>query len=151
MITEYRLYLVGLLAFVALTPRVLPQATSAPQKQAEVSEADLAAQLMGTWIFEENLEYAGKVGPGLGRLQFFTGKHWTMTQPDPKTGEVIWHHGGTYTLKGNELTKTVLYAADTTRRYIGTTRRFRIKIEGDRLIQVAMDGNPFTEVWKRAK
>jgi hypothetical protein len=141
-----------LTAAVIAAMSLAPASKAAPTgDQAAATADDLAPQLIGTWVFEENVEHASQVAPGIGRLQFFTGRHWVMTHPNPRTHEVIFHHGGTYVLKGNELIKTVDYAMDSTRGYIGTTRRFRITIQGDTLIQVAMDGNPFTEVWHRAK
>ena len=76
--------------------------------------------------------------------------NWTITQADPKTGMTIFHHGGTYALKGNEYLETVEYANESTTNLIGKTFKFTIKVEGEALTQTGV-GNPWTEVWKRAK
>jgi hypothetical protein len=115
-----------------------------------VPRGNLARELNGTWLFVENIGQK-QVASGRGRLMVFTEKHWLITQPDPRTHEVIFHHGGTYTLQGDELATTVEYAMQNTRDYIGSTRLCRIKIEGDTLTKEALDGNPFSEVWKRAR
>ena len=85
-----------------------------------------------------------------GRLKFLTGKHWTVTQADPKTGLTIFHHGGTYTLKGDEYIETVEYANESTTNLISQAFKFTVKVEGDTLTQTGI-GNPWTEIWKRAK
>jgi hypothetical protein len=85
-----------------------------------------------------------------GRLKFFTGRHWCITQADPATGRVIFHHGGTYTIDGDEMAETIEYANDNTADLINRTHRFKIKAEGDTYTQIGQ-GNPFTEVWKRLK
>lgn len=51
-----------------------------------------------------------------------------MTQNDPKTGEIIFHHGGTYRLNGDILEQKVEFASQKTRNQIG---RFRITVEED--------------------
>ena len=37
-----------------------------------------------------------------------------VTQADPESGEVIYHHGGTYTLDGDTYKDTILYSTGTT-------------------------------------
>ncbi len=73
-----------------------------------------------------------------------------MTQADPKTGVTIYHHGGTYKLKGNEYFETVEYANENTAMLIGATFKCIIKVEGDTLTQIGV-GNNYTEVMKRVK
>src|SRR5687767_14261271 len=83
-------------------------------KPPEAAAAALDRQLRGTWILvgkPGQVEEPPHVG---GRLKFFTGRHWTITQADPNTGEVMFHHGGTYTLKGDELSETIGYANKST-------------------------------------
>src|SRR5436853_622458 len=70
------------------------------------------------------------------------------TQTDPKTGVVIFHHGGTYTLKGSDYVETVEYATPSTKDLIGQTAKFTLKIEGDTLNLIGVD-NPWREIWKR--
>jgi hypothetical protein len=83
-----------------------------------------------------------------GRLKFLTGRHWTVTQADPMTGVVVFHHGGTYALRGNEYRETVEYANESTTNLLKQTFKFTIKVEGDTLTLTGV-GNPWTEVWKR--
>jgi hypothetical protein len=85
-----------------------------------------------------------------GRLKFLTGKHWAITQADPTSGKVVFHHGGTYTVDGDIYTETVEYANEDTASLIGQKFKFKAKVEGDIFTNVGM-GNPWTEAWKRAK
>jgi hypothetical protein len=110
----------------------------------------LAKELMGTWILVGTPDKIGEVPKSGGRLKFITGKHWTVTQADPDTGKVIFHHGGTYTLDGDKYVETVDYANESTADLIKKSLEFKVKVEGDTLTQIGV-GNPFTEVWKRAK
>jgi len=106
--------------------------------------------LIGTWILAgtpDNVEEPPAAG---GRLKFITDKHWTVTQADPNTGEVMFHLGGVYTLNGDEYVETVIYATESTKDLISKDHKFKIKVEGDTLTIIGI-GNPWTEVWKRAK
>lgn len=60
----------------------------------------------------------------------------------------MFHHGGTYTLTGNEYSETVQYANSSTKNLIGNTFKFTIKVEGDALTLIGIE-NPWNEVWKR--
>jgi hypothetical protein len=112
--------------------------------------AGLARDLLGTWVLVGTPDKVGEMPKSGGRLKFLTGKHWTITQAHPDTGKVIFHHGGTYTIEGDNYEETVEYANENSGELIKKTLRFKIKVEGDTLTQVGL-GNPFTEVWKRAK
>src|SRR3954447_8497103 len=93
-----RLVIVALLllsSIVVTSPAASDSAQSLPRE-------DVGSQLIGTWTFVENIEH-NQVAPGKGRLMFYTGKHWLITQADLRTHEVVFHHGGTYTLRGDEL------------------------------------------------
>ncbi len=83
-------------------------------------------------------------------LKFLTGRHWTITQANPRTGEVIYHHGGTYKLDGDQYTETVEYANANTADLIKKTHRFKIKVDGDTYTQIGID-NEWSQVWKRAR
>ncbi len=62
----------------------------------EVSPDD-AERLIGAYALEPS-ERPG-TPPGIGtRLKFFIGTHWMITEPDPETGQVVYHHGGRYVL-----------------------------------------------------
>jgi hypothetical protein len=112
-----------------------------------LGDSALAKNLVGTWVL---VSEGGKAGNGTGRLKFCTGRHWVITQSDPRTGSIVYHHGGTYTLRGNEYAETVEYANDNTKQLLKQTFRFSIKIDGDTLTQTGI-GNSFNEVWKRVK
>jgi hypothetical protein len=106
--------------------------------------------LVGTWILAgtpDNVEEPPAAG---GRLKFITDKHWTVTQADPDTGVVMFHHGGTYTLNGDEYVETVKYSTENNKDLISMVNKFKIKVEGDTLTIIGI-GNPWNEVWKRAK
>lgn len=107
----------------------------------------LQAQLLGTWVLAEATTPGTPSGIGIRRKIFSSGR-WEMIQKDPKTGEVIFHHGGTYRVNGDILEQKVEFAGQKTKGYVGQVRKFRIKIEGDTYTQIGI-GNPFNEVWKR--
>ena len=88
--------------------------------------------------------------PAKGPLKFLMGKHWSFTEPDPATGKVVYHHGGTYTLDGDTYAETINFANENTASMLGQTLKFKLKVEGGTLTQVGI-GNPYTQVWKRAK
>jgi hypothetical protein len=110
----------------------------------------LATNLLGTWILVGKPGEIGEPPKAGGRLKFFTGRHWVITQADPETGVTIFHHGGTYTLNDDKYAETIEYANENTKELIKQTFQFTIKVEGDTLTQIGI-GNPWTEVWKRAK
>jgi hypothetical protein len=136
----------GLLALTLATTVIVLRA----QDKTAASPSQLAKDLIGTWVLVGKPGEVGEAPATGGRLKFCTGRHWTITQADPKTGATIFHHGGTYALKGNEFLETVEYANESTTNLIGQTFKFTIKVEGDTFTQTGV-GNPWTEVWKRAK
>jgi hypothetical protein len=137
----------GALAFSLLSV-ALGQLRAEEKPTAEPSP--LAKELIGTWILVGTPGKVGEPPASGGRYHFYTGKHWLITQADPDTGVVIFHHSGTYTLDGDDLVKTVVYANENTANLIKESHKFKLKIEGDTLTQIGID-NPWTEVWKRAK
>jgi hypothetical protein len=82
-------------------------------------------------------------------LKFFTGKHWIVTEFDDD-GHVIYIHGGTYTLDGDQYAETVKFASEPTASWIGQTFKFRIKVHDGKYTQVGVE-NPYHEVRHRAK
>ena len=143
--------------FLALA-LVLPTATLPPVRAEDrpakgaAEPTKLAKDLIGTWVLVGTPDKVGEAPKSGGRLKFFTSRHWAITQADPETGKVVFHHGGTYTLDGDTYTETVEYANDSTADLIKKTFTFKIKVEGDTYTQVAVgDDNPYSEVWKRAK
>ena len=141
---------VAALSLLALTiptaTRLLAQDTPAPA----LEQSPLAKSLLGTWILVGTPDKVGEAPAAGGRLKFLTGKNWNITQADPETGVTIYHHGGTYTLTGDQYAETVEYANESTKDLIKQTFKFTMKVEGDTLTQIGI-GNPWTEVWKRVK
>lgn len=107
----------------------------------------LEERLMGTWLLEQSVTPGTPSGIGTRRRTFTPG-HWEIKQTDPKTGEIIFHHGGTYRLSGDLLEQTVTFAGAKTKNYIGRVSKFKITVEGSTYTQIAI-GNQFSEVWKR--
>ncbi len=143
--------------FVALA-LVLPTGGTPPvrgddkpsKEAADVSK--LAKDLVGAWVLVGTPDKVSEPPKSGGRLKFFTGRHWTITQADPDTGKVVFHHGGTYTLDGDNYAETIEYANESTAGLIKKTFKFKIKVEGDTYTQLGVgDDNPYREVWKRAK
>jgi hypothetical protein len=140
-------------AAISLLALTLPTASLvlAQEKPASAQkELPLAKNLLGTWILVGQPGKVGEAPAAGGRLKFFTGRHWIITQADPRSGVTIYHHGGTYTLNGDEYAETIEYANESTKELIKQTFKFTIKVEGDTLTQNGI-GNPFNEVWKRVK
>jgi hypothetical protein len=146
-----RLFRVALLSTLVLA---LPAATTgqlrADDKPAAEGPSQLAKQLIGTWVLAGTPEKVEEPPANGGRYKFFTGKHWCVTQADPDSGEIIYHHGGTYTLDGDTYQETILYSTANNAGLIKQTFTFKIKVEGDTYTQIGV-GNPYNEVWKRAK
>jgi hypothetical protein len=121
--------------------KLTPQASAAVQPNKD---------LAGVWVLVGTPDKVGEPPSKGGRLKFFSGRHWCITESDPATGEVVFHHGGTYTINGDELVETVEYASSNTVSLIKQVFKHKIKIEGDKFTQVGI-GNPWQEVWKRLK
>jgi hypothetical protein len=138
---------IGVLALTLPMAGLLPaQDKPAPAQE----QSPLAKDLLGTWILVGEPGKVAEAPAAGGRLKFFTGRHWMITQADPETGVTLFHHGGTYTINGDQYAETIEYANENTKELIKQTLKFTIKIEGDTLTQIGV-GNPWTEVWKRAK
>ena len=130
----------------------LAASTVAPKLRADDANkaSQLARDLIGTWVLAGTPDKPEDPPAKGGRLKFFTGKSWCITQADAQDGKVIFHHGGTYTLDGDKMAETIEYANENTSTYIGKTHSFTIKVEGDTYTQIGKD-NEFTELWKRVK
>jgi len=104
-------------------------------------------QLLGVWVL------VGKPGAVVepkasARMKFIGDRHWIITEADPETGKVIWHHGGTYTFDGEKLVESVLFANDSTASLIGKEFQFTLTIDGDTATWLG-ENNPWSSVWKR--
>ncbi len=126
------------------------KAGTAPVTDGQVKPTPLARECIGTWVLVGTPEKIGQLPPTVNVLKFFTGRHWAVTQTDPKTGDVVEHHGGTYKLDGDQYTETVDYATANMADHIKKSHKFKIKVEGDTYTQIGID-NPWSQVWKCAK
>jgi len=101
----------------------------------------LAARLVGTWKLEEASTPGSPSGVGT-RLKLFTGTHWCVIQPDPKSGEIVFQHGGRYELDGDKMKTKTDFAGESTKTMIGSSGIFTIKVDGDTMTQADADGVP---------
>ncbi|MCX6952675.1 MAG: hypothetical protein NTV51_11000 [Verrucomicrobia bacterium] len=108
---------------------------------------DLQSRLLGTWVLEKAAVPGTPSGVGLRRKTFTLG-NWEMEQKNPATGAIVFRHGGTYRLNGDNIESTTTFADSRTANRIGRVSSARIKIEGDVYTQVGLD-NPFAETWRR--
>ena len=141
---------VAVISLLALLLSVATNLRAQDKPTAANEQSPLAKNLLGTWILVGEPGKVGEVPASGGRLKFLTGRLWTVTQADPKTGVIIFHHGGTYTLNGDAYVETVEYATESNKELIKQTFKFTLKVEGDTLTQTGI-GNPYNEVWKRVK
>src|SRR5437867_1598966 len=114
-----------------------------------VAADDVAGKLIGTWKLEEASTPGSPSGIGT-RLKLFTGTHWCVIQPDPNSGEIVFQHGGRYTLEGGRVKTTTDFAGASTKSMIGRPGTFTIQIDGDTMKQTDAQG-VFNETWKRVK
>ena len=117
---------------------------------AQSATSSSGKDLIGTWILVGTPGDTGGVPAVGGRLKSVTDTHWSITQADPETGATLFHHGGTWSLKGNEYSEQIDYANANTKSLVGNTFKFTFKVEDDTLTLIGV-GNPWKEVWKRLK
>src|SRR5262245_6299995 len=110
---------------------------------------DLAGKLIGTWQLDEARNPGSPSGIGT-RLKLFTGTHWCVVQPDPNTSEVVFQHGGRYTVEGDKVNTTTEFAGASTKSLIGRPGTYTIQIDGDTMKQIDSQG-VYNETWKRVK
>lgn len=130
---------------------MLPLTLRAEDQAATTAQTPPSKDAMaGQWVLVGEPGNTTEAPSSGGRLKFFAGNAWVMTQADATTGVVIFHHGGTFTLDGDKYAETIEYTNESTKELIRQTFKFTLKVEGDTLTQVGI-GNPWTEVWKRVK
>jgi len=140
-----------IISFLSLIILLVGQISAQDEEKPSSSAASkLAKELIGTWVLVGTPDEVGEIPSKGGRLKFITGRHWNITQADPETGLVIFHHGGTYTLDGDEYVEKIEFANENTKQLINKTLTHKIKVEKDTYTQIGV-GNPYTEVWKRLK
>ena len=110
----------------------------------EVEPSQFREAMLGTW------ELTDSPADGRSRLKYWGLSRWTITDFNTATGEVVFHHGGTYTLDGITYTETINFATEGTQNLIGTTYTFEIDAQGDSFTQTGVN-NSFTEEWTRLK
>lgn len=143
-------------ALSALIVSALVNFTAPPQSIAQETNPTaantpqaLAAKLIGTWKLEEAINPGSPSGIG-SRLKLFTGTHWCVIQPDPSSGEIVFQHGGTYEVNGDQVTTKTDFAGESTKGMIGGSGVVTLKVDGDTMIQIDPKG-VFNETWKRVK
>jgi hypothetical protein len=146
----------SVIAFFAVVAGAIGYSTALSQLHAQETIATgksapqtLAAKLVGTWKLEEASTPGSPSGVGT-RLKLFTGTHWCVIQPDPKSGEIVFQHGGRYELDGDKMKTKTDFAGESTKAMIGQSGTLTIKVDGDTMTQADADG-VFNETWKRVK
>ena len=117
---------------------------------AQPAPSDDVKNIIGTWIWVGTPGQVGDPAAAGGRYKVITEKTWEVNQADPRTGSRMFHHGGTYTLKGNDYAETVNYTDASSSEINKQTFKFNVKVEGDTLTLMGI-GNPWQEIWKRVK
>lgn len=135
---------------VFLVMFALAAGSSADEPQAE------SPNMEGIWQLDGRIGEGGAVneleGPEAEALilKIVADGRWCVAYADSATDGVRMHHGGTYTLIGSEYTETIEFACESTRTLVDKTFKFNVEVEGETLTQNGI-GNPYNEVWKRAK
>src|SRR5438270_6872024 len=149
--TRVRLILVAIVVLSVFgAPQLANWNTTAQARAAEKEASKLAKDLIGTWALAGAPGDEKEPATKGGRFKFITNKCWAITEADPDTGVVVYHHGGTFTLDGDKYNEKIVYANESSKDMIGSTFHFKIKVDGDTLTQEGID-NSFNEVWKRVK
>lgn len=146
--TDCRVFVLSLFSLLVLSGCSVPGKDKAAALSSEPSP--FSRDIIDTWVLVGTPDDIREPPDAGGQFKFITDRHWAVTQASPDTGEVVYHHGGTYTLKGDEYIENVEYANENTAHLINTSNKFKITVEGDTLTQIGI-GNPWTQVWKRAK
>jgi hypothetical protein len=120
------------------------------KSDASPKASQLARDAIGVWIQAGTPDKIEDPPSPKNPLKFVIGNRWSFTQPDPETGQVTYHHGGTYTIDGDTYEETIKFANENTANMIGQTFKYKLKVEGDTWTQTGI-GNPYTQVWKRVK
>src|SRR5262245_58594768 len=113
---------IALLLLLTISAGVSLPTRAADEPSKPADNEKLAKDLIGAWTLAE-AERPGNPSGINTRLRYFTGTHWMITQPDPQTGEVVFHHGGRYTLDGDTLSGKIDFANANTASLIGKTHK----------------------------
>jgi glucose dehydrogenase len=137
-----------LFILIVLAPSV-GSAAEKPSQKTSVSDR-LATEMICTFVMVGSPGNVREPPEKGGRFKSRTGTHWMVFSVDGETGLVTETFGGTYTMKGDEYVETQNYADERWQHDNGKSFTFKVKIEGDLMTQIGV-GNPYNEVWRRAK
>ena len=138
---------VGILLMFLLSHNLTAEDKKTPSPSAA---SKLSKDMVGVWTLIGSPDDAAYVPPEVETaLKFRTGRHWLVTYSDPN-GMVLYHHGGTYTLDGDEYVETIEYANENTAGLIKNSFKFKVKVEGDSYTQIGIE-NPWSEIWRRVE
>ncbi|HWQ90778.1 MAG TPA: M56 family metallopeptidase [Clostridia bacterium] len=109
-------------------------------KSGSISASRLGQGLIGVWTLSDEPN----------AFKFITDSSWCDTTADSKTGVVVFHHGGGFTMKGNRYVQNVEYANPGSMNLIGHSFKFDVSVDGDTLKVVGVK-NPWTQSWNRVR
>lgn len=112
-------------------------------------ESKLRQSLLGAWVL------AGSPGRPVepaadAEMKLWGLGHFVVTKRNAETGEIDYHHLGTYKLDGDQYSETITYAIGATESLVGQTFHFTIAVDGDTYTQRG-NGNPWNQQWKRLR
>jgi hypothetical protein len=133
------------LVLITTSTGSLLRAQDADTDASKVSK--LHRSLLGAWVL------VGRPGITIepqadAEMKFWGLRHFAVTKRNDTTGEIDYHHVGTYTLDGDLYTEIITHAVGATEDLVGKSFKFRIQTDGDTYIQRGV-GNPWTQEWKR--
>lgn len=137
------------IVFLSAFTVTLPILCAQEVKGTVVARVEPAKLLIGAWQLKTAKNPGSPSGIGT-RLKLFTGTHFCVIQPDPKSGKIVFQHGGHYSFDGSVLNETIDFAGDSTASLIGMTFKLKLKITNDSLEQIDADG-VLNETWERTK
>jgi len=137
------------LAILSVCLLISAGSTAPANDESNASSSEAAKKLIGAWQLKSAKNPGSPSGLGT-RLKLFTGTHWTIIQPDPKSGNIVFQHGGHYLFDGTVLSETIDFAGESTSSLIGKTFKLNLRFKDDILEQIDPDGE-YNETWERAK
>lgn len=92
--------------------------------------------------------YELKLPDGGIRKRFISNGRWMITQSHPFSGDLMFHHGGSYIFDGKNYIEKVEYAASSTEKLVGNNHKFIITVQDGSIHMKGLE-NPWDEVWVR--
>ena len=116
--------------------------------------AAVKPDMTGAWQQYGRIDENGKVQK-IGEsdrvtLKFLSNGKWVVCSSDVDTGEVFFHHGGSYEFDGSNYVERIEFANVNTQSLMEEEFRFKVKFDDDKFMQFGQ-GNPYSEVWQRVK